>query len=190
MPAFHAHRGSWPPRFRAARRRAVAIAAAAATVLALGGCTSPAGTVAERTAPAAQATTPSAAPTAGVATDCGDELTALDAVITSQLAAFADDDWELALSLTSRDFRAGGIDADGLRQIVTSGYAVAADAADHEVLGCVRGGDDAQVLVDITATDGGSLELVYLLTREDGGWRISGAIEHDTDPGAPTTIPA
>ncbi|CAN5860126.1 hypothetical protein BH23ACT10_BH23ACT10_25630 [soil metagenome] len=119
---------------------------------------------------------------------CGDEAAELDAVITEQLDAFADDDWERALSLTSQRFLASGVDADGLRRIVTSGYPAAADAADHGVRGCVRDGDDAQVLITVTATDGATLDLIYLMTREDGQWRISGAVDHGAPPSEPPTI--
>lgn len=148
------------------------------------------------TAPAQDAAPPTTAPrddatgSTAPAADCGDDLPALDAVISEQLAAFAADDWERAYSLTSRQFRAGGIDADGLRDIVTSGYAEAADAVRHEVLGCVRTGPEAQVLIEVTASDGATLGLVYLMSREDGRWRISGAVEHGTGGSEPTTIPA
>lgn len=163
-------------------------------LLAAAGCTAPATTATGAArSEAARATTPApdddtAGATADPATGCGDELRALDAVIDEQLAAFAADDWERALSLTSRRFRAGGVDADGLRRIVTSGYATAADAADHEVRGCVRAGDEAQVLIEVTGSDGSSLDLVYLMTREDGRWRIAGAVDHPTGASEPPTV--
>lgn len=140
-------------------------------------------------APEGRATTgPTAPPDA--ATACGDELATLDAVISEQLAAFAIGDWDRAFSLTSRRFRASGVDADGLREIVTSGYAEAADAERHDVLGCVTAANEAQVLIKVTARDGTTLGLVYLMTREDGRWRISGAVEHRTGGSEPATIPA
>lgn len=160
-------------------------------------CSPPGDRVADApTAPVTEAAPSTAAPgddptTSGApATDCGDDLTALDAVIIEQLAAFAADDWDHAFSLTSRRFRAGGIDADRLREIVTSGYAEAAEAERHAVLGCVRTGREAQVLIEVTATDGATLDLVYLMTREDGRWRVSGAVEHPTGGSEPATIPA
>jgi hypothetical protein len=58
------------------------------------------------------------------------------------------------------------------------------------VLGCVRTSSEAQVLIEVTATDGATLELVYLMTREDGGWRISGAVGHGNGSSEPATIPA
>jgi hypothetical protein len=119
---------------------------------------------------------------------CGDAVAELDAVISEQLAAFAAGDWDHAFSLTSREFRAGGIDARTLREIVVLGYPEAADAARHEVLGCVRSADEAQVLIEVTARDGATLGLVYLLTREDGRWRISGAVEHEVSSSEPATI--
>jgi hypothetical protein len=148
--------------------------------------TAPVRDAARPTAAAGDGTTGSPAPAAG----CGDDLAALDAVISEQLAAFAANDWERAFSLTSRRFRASGVDADGLREIVTSGYAEAADAERHEVLGCARTGPAAQVLVEVTASGGATLGLVYLMTREDGRWRISGAVAHGTDGSEPSTIPA
>jgi hypothetical protein len=139
--------------------------------------------------PEDRATTRPAAPPA-TATACGDELATLDTVISEQLAAFAADDWDRAFSLTSQQFRASGVDANGLREIVTSGYAAAADAERHDVLGCVITAREAQVLIEVTARDGTTLGLVYLMTREDGRWRISGAVEHGTGGSEPATIPA
>lgn len=121
-------------------------------------------------------------PAGDPADGCGDALAELDAVIGEQLAAFAADDWERALSLTSQRFRASGVDADGLREIVTSGYAPAADAERHDVIGCVRTGGEAQVLIDVTAAGGASIGLVYLMERENGSWRISGAVAHGSGP--------
>lgn len=180
--------------------RTMAVTATLLAALLVGGCTSPttSGPVADAgSAPAA----PSApgAPSVPAAPDdtpssstaaCADDLEALDAVITEQLDAFAADDWDRAWSLTSREFRAAGVDADGLREIVTQGYPEAADAADHEVVGCLFADDEAQVLIDITASDGATLGLVYLMTREGGDWRISGAVEHGTGPSEPGTTTA
>lgn len=182
-----------PRRSRALR----AVAGVAVALVALvAGCSTGGSPAAAPSAPAARSRStagprpslPPDAPT-GATVDCGADLAALDAVITEQLDAFAADEWEHAWSLTSRRFRSAGVDADGLRQIVTSGYPEAADAADHEVRGCLFDGDDAQVLIEITSTDGATLDLVYLLTREGGRWRISGAVGHGTGS-EPATIPA
>lgn len=179
----------------------------AATVVALlalllVGCTAPASEqvaddAASQGRDPAPSTPPDPAPSApggdgsdDVAEQCGEELAALDAVITEQLDAFAADDWERAWSLTSRQFRAAGIDPDGLREIVTTGYPEAADAADHEVVGCLFAQGEAQVLIAITASDGATADLVYLLTREDGAWRISGAVDHGSGPSEPGTTTA
>lgn len=188
---------------RTRRARSLRTALLVALVVAVTACTGPAGQVAgaqrsdTAAAPSPAATTgPTDAPTgpAGAPSDpdsgCGDDVDAMDAVITRQLAAFTAGDWDGAYALTSRQFRAGGVDADGLREIVTSGYAAAADAERHEVQGCVRTGPEAQVLIEITAGDGATLGLVYLMTREDGRWRISGAVQHGTGGSEPATIPA
>lgn len=170
--------------------------AALLVVMVATGCTAPASTATGAArSDAAPGATPAPSDDAARApadptTGCGDELAALDAVIDEQLAAFAADDWERALALTSRRFRAGGVDADGLRRIVTSGYAPAADAADHQVRGCVRAGDEAQVMIDVTGSDGSTLQLVYLMTREDGRWRVSGAVDHPTDATEPPVVEA
>jgi hypothetical protein len=174
------------------------LAATLLTLLFLTGCTPPADRAADaRTSAAGDPAPPTTTPRDGTIdpptaspVDCGADLAALDAVISEQLAAFAHDDWDRAFALTSRQFRASGVDADRLREIVTAGYAEAADAERHEVLGCVRTGPEAQVLIEVTATDGATLGLVYLMTREDGRWRISGAVEHGTGASEPTTIPA
>lgn len=179
-------RVKWSRRVRTAT---VAVLAAGAFATA---CTAPAAPqVGAPSAPSARAapTTPTPTTPPDAAAGCGDELAALDAVISEQLAAFAADDWDRAFSLTSRQFRAGGIAAAGLRDIVTSEYAEAADAERHDVLGCARAGDEAQVLIEVTAADGATLDLVYLLTREEGRWRISGAVRHGTGGSGSTTTP-
>lgn len=174
-----------------------AVVSALVAVVLMTGCRPSADQVADvATASARDAASPTTGPRDGATgsatptAECGDDLAALDEVISAQLAAFAADDWERAYALTSRQFRAGGIDADGLREIVTSGYAEATDTERHEVLGCVRTGPEAQVLIRITASDGATLGLVYLMHREDGRWRISGAVEHGTGGSEPTTISA
>ncbi|HSJ45442.1 MAG TPA: DUF4864 domain-containing protein [Euzebyales bacterium] len=173
------------------------LAATVLTLLLLTGCTPPADRAAGMPPAAAGDAAPTTTPRSGTTdppaaspVDCGADLAAVDAVITEQLAAFAGDDWDRAFALTSRRFRASGIDAGRLRQIVTSGYAEAADAEFHEVLGCVRTGREVQVLIEVTATDGATLGLVYLMTREDGRWRISGAVEHGTGASEPPNLPA
>lgn len=101
----------------------------------------------------------------------------IDAVIGDQLAAFADDDYERALELASRDFRAA-IDAEGLAGIIEQGYPVASDAASHETGACVQPTPvTAEVLVRVTARDGDRGDLVYRLVDEDDGWRIAGAVQ-------------
>jgi hypothetical protein len=113
---------------RASRRR---IAVVLVTLAALTGCSTSPDQVADTSPQASEDAAPLTPMPGDGATDgsvdragdCAGELAALDAVISLQLAAFADDDWEGAFALTSRQFRAGGIDADGLREIVTSGYA-------------------------------------------------------------------
>jgi hypothetical protein len=189
MPATVEHVRARPRPVRARRSHRVAVAVAVAVLSA--GCVSSASPVAEAPElPTAAA--PDDASTAGAGEadtgDCSDDLAALDAVITEQLAAFAADDWDAAWALTSRQFRAAGVDAEGLREIVTSGYPEAADAADHEVLGCALAGDDAQVLIEVTSTDGETAGLVYLMTREEAGWRVSGAVAHATGASEPPTI--
>lgn len=174
-----------------APRRARLVTATALVVLLLcGACTaSPTGSVADRAQPPSSPAPDVATPSEQTG-DCGAQWAALDEVVSEQLAAFADDDWDRAFSLTSRQFRASGVDADGLRRIVTSDYAAAADAASHEVLACVRAGDEAQLLIEVTARDGAVLQLVYLLTREDGRWRISGAVDHGGATSEPPTVTA
>jgi hypothetical protein len=161
-----------------------------AAVLAAG-CLAPTSRVADAPAPS-PVPTPDGAPTAAPgdpdADGCADDLAALDAVITEQLAAFAADDWDAAWALTSRQFRAAGVDANGLREIVTSGYPEAADAEDHEVLGCALAGGQAQVLIEVTSADGETAGLVYLMTREEAGWRVSGAVAHTFGVSEPPTI--
>lgn len=192
MPATDEHAGS-RPRGPGARRVRHLVLAMSVLVVVATGCVSPTTEVADapRATDAAgtpdrpEATGPPDDPDVG---DCAGDLAALDAVITEQLAAFASDDWEGAWALTSRQFRAAGVDAEGLRQIVTSGYPEAADAAAHDVLGCALVGDEAQVLIEVTSTNGATTGLVYLMTREEAGWRVSGAVEHATGASEPATI--
>lgn len=106
------------------------------------------------------------------------EQDAIDAIIAGQLDAFAAGDYDLALTFASEGFQAG-LDAEAFERVITDGFPVVARDASHRTRRCVTLEGDAgtagQALVTVTAADGESTDLVYLLLVEDGGWVISGA---------------
>jgi hypothetical protein len=120
---------------------------------------------------------------------CGDQvLAAIDETIDGQLSAFAADDFAGALEFASEDFRAG-TDAAAFEELIEDGYPIAADAASHTSTICVlQGPMSAEVLVDVTATDGTEGQLVYLLVDEDDAWRIAGAAEVTPSDEPPGTV--
>ncbi len=100
-------------------------------------------------------------------------LEAIDATIDAQLAAFADDDYEAALALTTEGFQEE-FDAERLRGIIEEGFPIVTEADGHTSDTCVSADGAAQVLVEVTAGDD-ALDLVYAMEDEDGQWRIAGA---------------
>jgi len=109
----------------------------------------------------------------------------IDATIDAQLAAFADDDYEAALALTTEGFQEQ-FDAELLRGIIEEGFPLVAEADGHTSDTCVASDGAAQLLVSVTAGDD-ALELVYAMEDEDGEWRIAGATP--ADEGAPEDNP-
>lgn len=97
----------------------------------------------------------------------------IDATIGGQLEAFADDDYDAALSFTTEGFQEQ-FSADRLRGLIEEGFPLVADADGHSSSTCVEADGVAQLLVAVTAGDE-ELELVYSLELEDGEWRIAGA---------------
>lgn len=104
----------------------------------------------------------------------------LDALVASQLVAFAADDWVAALSLASDEFRIG-FDADRLRATIEEGFPAVADAVGHRSAVCryrPPGNELAAVAaldVTVTGIDGDVEELRYLFVRDPRGWGIAGA---------------
>lgn len=101
------------------------------------------------------------------------------AQVQAQLDDFARDDWAAALDHATAGFRST-IDAGMLADIIEGAYPVAAQAVSSEVGECAVVGPDAQALVRVLDDAGREELLVYLLSFEDGQWRIAGA---GTPPG-------
>jgi len=97
----------------------------------------------------------------------------LDATIDAQLEAFADDDYDAALALTTEGFQEQ-FNAERLRGIIEDGFPLVTEADGHTSETCVESEGVAQLLVSVTAGDE-ELELVYSLESEEGEWRIAGA---------------
>lgn len=121
------------------------------------------------------------------ATACAQQdVAAMDAQVAGQLEAIADRDWNAALGFATDEFRA--LHDDGrFAQIISDGFPVVATNASHASDACVRSDDAAQLLVTVTATDGATTELVYLMDLEDGTWRIGGAVPHGAGADDPDT---
>lgn len=119
--------------------------------------------------------------------DCtGDEVAAMDGAVDGQLDAIVARDWEGALGFATTGFRSQ-YDAPAFEETILDGFPVVAAATGHTSEGCVRDGDDAQLLVTVTADDGRTAVLVYLMAREEGSWRIGGAVPHDVGDEQDTT---
>jgi len=130
--------------------------------------------------------TDSAPAVPGAAACDDDDVVAMDAQVAGQLDAIADRDWGTALGFATSAFRAD-YDDERFAAVISDGFPVVAANASHRSDGCVRSRDAAQLLVTVTATDGATSDLVYLMDLEDGTWRIGGAVPHGAGADDPDT---
>ncbi len=107
-------------------------------------------------------------------------------VVAGQLAAFAADDWEAARGFATSTFQQG-VDAQMLEEIILEGYPIVAEALDARIGACVTSGVFAQAEIEVLGDGGRTQRLAYVLTFEDGAWRIAGAGE--PGGGAPGSSP-
>lgn len=114
---------------------------------------------------------------------CGDAtLEAVNAAIGGQLAAFAEGDFAAALEFASTGFR-DDFDVERFRAVIEEGFPAVAENQGHTSDVCVQVEDRVDVLVTVVGPDEDQ-ELRYGLVREDGQWRIDGAV-----PVAPSDEP-
>lgn len=167
-----------------------ALIATSMGVLVLAGCSPATGggealgdaPVVERTTPPPAAEAPETLPPEedepGVPhTTCsGDDRSAIDAVIAGQLEDFAAGDYARALEHATTGFRED-FTPESFRDVIQQGFPSIARDATHRMRECVTIGDaaGAQALVTVTSSEGERVDLVYLLSVEDGAWLIAGA---------------
>lgn len=112
-----------------------------------------------------------------------DEFAAVDGTVGDQLDAFAEDDWEQAYSLASREYRQG-VDLEEFVLLIEEHFPAVADPAGHTSAECLTDGTRASIVVTVTGRADGSRTYLYLLTLEDDGWRVNGATPSATpEPG-------
>ena len=100
---------------------------------------------------------------------------AVDRVGGRQLAAFATGDVRGAYALASESFRAE-VDLDSFVAIIESGYPEVAASASYSVAECRQSeAGVALALVSVTGRNGRTVDMVYRLVRQPGGWRVDGA---------------
>jgi hypothetical protein len=109
----------------------------------------------------------------------------MDGAVGGQLDAFAAGDYGAALEFSTDSFRAANSE-EVFEEIIAEGFPQAAMAADHELGQCLTDGDNATLAVGVIDEQGGRLELLYLMEREDDAWRIGGALPSDDPSEAPT----
>ncbi len=133
---------------------------------------------AARDAPVAAGTAPSEVRT------CDDSTReAILAAVTGQLEAFAEDDWAGALGFATDGFQAT-IGPDDLEAIIRSTYPIVAEASGARLGGCAVAGPAAQAEIEVVGDFGRTQRLGYLLSFEDGAWRIAGAGTVEGGPGS------
>lgn len=104
-----------------------------------------------------------------------DDINAIRGVILAQLAAFADDDAELAFSFASSAIRRRFGTAEPFLEMVRNHYPVVHGArrADFRSL---FGDQPARQFAWLIDAEGGRTLTCYELIREAFGWRISGCL--------------
>lgn len=162
-------------------RSGVRWAALATALLVLAGCSSSAPVSGAASLPPIQfvpqspteAPEPSEGQSGSVAGTCPDAVkSAVDSIVSQQLAAFKARDFDAAFALASEQFRAI-TNAEGLKALILKGHPEVADSVSHEFSDC-RQPNPGLVLgaVSVTGENGKTVLLVYQFTLEDGTWHI------------------
>lgn len=94
--------------------------------------------------------------------------------IGGQIDALGAADFESALDFASRRFQAE-VDPATFEGIITAQYPILLAEPDTAFGPCAQVADLARIQVTVTADDGASDALIYLLVREEGRWSIDGA---------------
>ena len=115
------------------------------------------------------------APADPQASVCNDAVAvAAGETIAAQIAAIGAAYFESALGFASRRFQAG-VEPETFEGIITTQYPILLAEPDTEFGPCAQVADLARIEVTVTAADGSTDALVYLLVREEGRWSIDGA---------------
>ncbi|MCC5947709.1 MAG: DUF4864 domain-containing protein [Nitriliruptoraceae bacterium] len=131
---------------------------------------------------APDATDPGGAPDEAQLCDA-DDRAGVEATITGQLEAFADDDLEAARAFASRRFQEA-TDLPTFRDVIVEGYPLLLDDAVATLGRCVRVEETVQVVVEVVTASDERDQLAYALRQEAGQWRIDGAVRLGAaDPG-------
>lgn len=146
--------------------------------------------------PSADTPSPSAAPstsppdrqregaTPGAADPCDDvDRDEMRGAVLAQLQAIRARDWAEALTFTTSRFRSE-VDEQSFEEIIVDGFPVVAQSVAADTTLCVVTDDGlASMAVTVEDADGGQQDLVYLFEREQGTWRIGGAVLGGDDGG-------
>jgi hypothetical protein len=100
-------------------------------------------------------------------------LAGIEQLVTEQLAAFANRDFNTAYGLASEQFKAMST-PESLKQLILDGkHAEVLDSASHEFSDCREPHPDLAVAaVSVTGVNGETVSLEYQFSREQGQWRI------------------
>lgn len=145
----------------------------AAAALLLAGCTG-GESVVDAEPPPVVREAPSPADPHGDLTCDQATLDGIVAAIDGQLTALADRDYATALEFATERYRSGTT-AEQFRAVIEADYPLLIDSSGQRPGTCVAQGDSAQLLVTIASDAGQTDELVYVMTREGGEWRIEAA---------------
>jgi hypothetical protein len=112
-----------------------------------------------------------------------EQRAAMAQTVLDQLAAFRRGDWEAAYGFASQSIQ-GQFTPEAFRQMVSRGYAPIARSASARVLRTeVADPQHGYVEVRVRGQDGDTIDALYELVLEPGGWRISGVLTKPVDPG-------
>lgn len=110
-------------------------------------------------------------------------IEAASTTVLSQLEAFRRGDFDTAYTFASHSIQER-FDRQAFERMVTTGYPEIARSASAQITeGALAANGHVYLLVVVVGVSGRSLQAVYELVPEDGGWKINGVVSKP-DPGA------
>jgi len=124
----------------------------------------------------AQPETQEAQPDSAPSPCSSEALTGIQESISSQTEAFALEDFELAYSFASPNFRQN-VNLQSFVGVISSSYGPLLSSSELQFSECLSNEQESVGLIDVRFVEGGAelYGLRYLMVATDEGWRVEGA---------------